>query len=67
MVWVYFHSNVKEYNRVECWGPLEEAAKVLHRKLILCCSVHLLILLLHNQNTCHIIIQDITNKQISTL
>jgi len=27
MVWVYFHSNVKEYNRVECWGPLEEAAK----------------------------------------
>jgi hypothetical protein len=27
MVWVYFHSNVKEYNRVECWGPLVEAAK----------------------------------------
>jgi len=27
MVWVYFHSNVKEYNRVECWGPLAEAAK----------------------------------------
>jgi hypothetical protein len=30
MVWVYFHSNVKEYNRVECWGPLVEAAKVLY-------------------------------------
>lgn len=29
MVWVYFHSNVKEYNRVECWGPLVEAAKVI--------------------------------------
>jgi hypothetical protein len=27
MVWVYFHSNVKDYNRVECWGPLVEAAK----------------------------------------
>ncbi len=28
LVWVYFHSNVEEYNRVECWGPLVEAAKV---------------------------------------
>ncbi|KAH9300496.1 hypothetical protein KI387_012079, partial [Taxus chinensis] len=27
LVWVYFHSNVKEYNCVECWGPLLEAAK----------------------------------------
>ncbi|CAM6026708.1 unnamed protein product [Sphagnum balticum] len=27
LVWVYFHSNVEEYNRVECWGPLVEAAK----------------------------------------
>jgi hypothetical protein len=27
LVWVYFHSNVSEYNRVECWGPLVEAAK----------------------------------------
>lgn len=27
LVWVYFHSNVKEFNRVECWGPLREAAK----------------------------------------
>ncbi|KAJ0247203.1 Magnesium dechelatase SGR1 [Hirschfeldia incana] len=24
-VWVYFHSNVDEFNRVECWGPLWEA------------------------------------------
>lgn len=39
MVWVYFHSNVKEYNRVECWGPLVEAAKVfiLNRLLPLYC------------------------------
>eukprot|EP01018_Ginkgo_biloba_P001752 Gb_13586 [translate_table: standard] len=27
LVWVYFHSNVKEFNRVECWGPLQDAAK----------------------------------------
>ncbi|WOL13150.1 protein STAY-GREEN, chloroplastic-like isoform X1 [Canna indica] len=26
MVWVYFHSNLPEFNRVECWGPLREAA-----------------------------------------
>ncbi|KAL0727241.1 hypothetical protein Bca4012_023334 [Brassica carinata] len=25
LVWVYFHSNVNEFNRVECWGPLWEA------------------------------------------
>lgn len=25
MVWVYFHSNVPEFNKVECWGPLKEA------------------------------------------
>ncbi|XVE64932.1 hypothetical protein DITRI_Ditri07aG0141600 [Diplodiscus trichospermus] len=25
LVWVYFHSNVPEFNRVECWGPLVEA------------------------------------------
>jgi len=24
-VWVYFHSNIPEYNKVECWGPLWEA------------------------------------------
>ncbi|KAK6251232.1 hypothetical protein SCA6_005237 [Theobroma cacao] len=22
LVWVYFHSNIPEFNRVECWGPL---------------------------------------------
>ncbi|MCO5612119.1 hypothetical protein L7F22_066381 [Adiantum nelumboides] len=27
LVWVYFHSNMKEFNRVECWGPLREATK----------------------------------------
>nr|AVI10238.1 senescence-inducible chloroplast stay-green protein 1 [Musa ABB Group]AXR70605.1 senescence-inducible chloroplast stay-green protein 1 [Musa ABB Group] len=26
MVWVYFHSNLPEFNRVECWGPLRDAA-----------------------------------------
>ncbi|PKA66346.1 hypothetical protein AXF42_Ash007043 [Apostasia shenzhenica] len=26
LVWVYFHSNSPEFNRVECWGPLREAA-----------------------------------------
>lgn len=25
LVWVYFHSNLPEFNRVECWGPLREA------------------------------------------
>lgn len=27
LVWVYFHSNVKEFKRVECWGSLAEACK----------------------------------------
>ena len=26
LVWVYFHSNLPEFNRVECWGPLNNAA-----------------------------------------
>ncbi|CAL5389199.1 unnamed protein product [Camellia sinensis] len=26
LVWVYFHSNIPEYNKVECWGPLKNAA-----------------------------------------
>ncbi|XP_044950399.1 protein STAY-GREEN, chloroplastic-like [Hordeum vulgare subsp. vulgare] len=25
-VWVYFHSNNPNFNRVECWGPLSDAA-----------------------------------------
>lgn len=25
MVWVYFHSNLPEFNRLECWGPLRDA------------------------------------------
>lgn len=25
LVWVYFHSNIPQYNKVECWGPLKEA------------------------------------------
>ncbi|KAJ8766167.1 hypothetical protein K2173_021684 [Erythroxylum novogranatense] len=26
LVWVYFHSSVAEFNKVECWGPLKNAA-----------------------------------------
>ncbi|XP_038726090.1 protein STAY-GREEN homolog, chloroplastic-like [Tripterygium wilfordii] len=26
LVWVYFHSNIPEFNNVECWGPLKDAA-----------------------------------------
>ncbi|KAF8413086.1 hypothetical protein HHK36_001062 [Tetracentron sinense] len=26
LVWVYFHSNLPEFNRAECWGPLKDAA-----------------------------------------
>lgn len=26
-VWVYFHSNLKKYNRIECWGSLKDAAQ----------------------------------------
>ncbi|CAH2035606.1 unnamed protein product [Thlaspi arvense] len=26
-VWVYFHSRSPKYNRIECWGPLKDAAK----------------------------------------
>lgn len=25
LVWVYFHSNIPEFNKMECWGPLKEA------------------------------------------
>lgn len=25
LVWVYFHSNLPEFNKVECWGPLKDA------------------------------------------
>ncbi|GMH28885.1 hypothetical protein Nepgr_030728 [Nepenthes gracilis] len=28
LVWVYFHSNLQEFNKKECWGPLKEAAAV---------------------------------------
>lgn len=28
-VWVHFYSSSKKYNRIECWGPLKEASKVL--------------------------------------
>lgn len=33
-VWVYFHSSLQKYNRMECWGPLKDAAQVL----IICSS-----------------------------
>ncbi|KAF8026538.1 hypothetical protein BT93_F3125 [Corymbia citriodora subsp. variegata] len=26
-VWVYFHSSSQKYNRIECWGPLKDAAQ----------------------------------------
>lgn len=26
LVWVYFHSNIPEFNKVECWGPVKDAA-----------------------------------------
>ncbi|CAA3032581.1 Hypothetical predicted protein [Olea europaea subsp. europaea] len=26
LVWVYFHSNIPEFNKMECWGPLKEAS-----------------------------------------
>ncbi|KAL1556799.1 Protein STAY-GREEN, chloroplastic-like [Salvia divinorum] len=26
LVWVYFHSNIPEFNKVECWGPLRGAS-----------------------------------------
>lgn len=32
---VFFHSSSRKYNRVECWGPLKDAAKVLYTILIL--------------------------------
>ncbi|KAH0468000.1 hypothetical protein IEQ34_003033 [Dendrobium chrysotoxum] len=28
-VWVYFHSESKEYNRIECWGPLKDAIQIV--------------------------------------
>jgi hypothetical protein len=28
LVWVYFHSRLPKYNRLECWGPLKDAAQV---------------------------------------
>ncbi|KAK9274053.1 hypothetical protein L1049_018867 [Liquidambar formosana] len=27
LVWAYFHSSSKKYNRMECWGPLKDAAE----------------------------------------
>lgn len=26
LVWVYFHSNIPEFNKVECWGPFRDAS-----------------------------------------
>uniref|UniRef100_A0A453DM08 Staygreen protein domain-containing protein n=1 Tax=Aegilops tauschii subsp. strangulata TaxID=200361 RepID=A0A453DM08_AEGTS len=28
-VWVHFHSSSRKYNRIECWGALREATKVV--------------------------------------
>lgn len=30
-VWVHFHSSSRKYNRLECWGPLWEAATTTRR------------------------------------
>nr|AEE00202.1 senescence-inducible chloroplast stay-green protein [Medicago sativa] len=27
LVWVYFHSKIPEFKKVECWGPLKEASQ----------------------------------------
>ncbi|KAK4354612.1 hypothetical protein RND71_026806 [Anisodus tanguticus] len=28
LVWVYFHSNIPEFNKVDCWGPLKDASSL---------------------------------------
>ncbi|WMV57275.1 hypothetical protein MTR67_050660 [Solanum verrucosum] len=28
LVWVYFHSNIQEFNKVDCWGPLKETSSL---------------------------------------
>ncbi|XP_072977201.1 protein STAY-GREEN, chloroplastic-like [Typha angustifolia] len=33
-VWVYFHSNLPEFNRIECWGPLRDAASTGRGELV---------------------------------
>ena len=33
-VWVYFHSNMEEFNRVEYWGPLREAACKVKKRTV---------------------------------
>ncbi|KAH9329505.1 hypothetical protein KI387_001613 [Taxus chinensis] len=33
LVWVYFHSNVKQFKRVECWGSLAQASKEAPRNV----------------------------------
>ncbi|GAB4856951.1 Staygreen protein [Ancistrocladus abbreviatus] len=32
LVWVYFHSSLPEFNKVECWGPLKDAAAPSNNK-----------------------------------
>ncbi|XP_072974539.1 protein STAY-GREEN 1, chloroplastic-like isoform X1 [Typha angustifolia] len=32
-VWVYFHSNLPEFNKIECWGPLWCAASTTSNEL----------------------------------
>ncbi|KAL9691041.1 hypothetical protein QQ045_011458 [Rhodiola kirilowii] len=34
LVWVYFHSNIPEFNKVECWGPLKNASQPSSNSLI---------------------------------
>eukprot|EP00246_Nothoceros_aenigmaticus_P004068 TRINITY_DN1538_c0_g1_i1.p1 TRINITY_DN1538_c0_g1~~TRINITY_DN1538_c0_g1_i1.p1 ORF type:complete len:327 (+),score=20.02 TRINITY_DN1538_c0_g1_i1:139-1119(+) len=34
LVWVYFHSTLREYNQLECWGPLFEAVKRVKKSAV---------------------------------
>lgn len=34
LVWVYFHSSLPEFNKVECWGPLKDAVSGNPKKKI---------------------------------
>lgn len=35
LVRVYFHSSLKKYNRIECWGPLKDAVEVKFHMFLL--------------------------------
>ncbi|KAG2282572.1 hypothetical protein Bca4012_051135 [Brassica carinata] len=39
LVWIYFHSNIPEYNKVECWGSLREATSPDGCRTLTCESI----------------------------